>query len=114
MNIILFISLPFVLLYICFPWYASVSKAYRLNKLGAWDFAVLMWPLLFLFLLDVYCNIWASILYWDLPFNHGVTLSERSEYWLNQRPYSWRYEIARIVKLETDKFEPDHIKFKGF
>ena len=101
---------PFIALYICFPWYASIHRALLDNKLSKVDLAVQGIPFLFMGLLDVICNILITPLFFDLPFIRGdYTLSQRCIYWWHNPQAVWRHGIAHAVKVLTDKYESGHI-----
>jgi hypothetical protein len=110
MNIILYYFLPFILLYICFPWYASVHAAIKAKRLSLWDIGIQAIPFLLMGALDIYCNIWASFLFWEFPFlRRNWTLSQRCCYWYHRPDKVWQYGLAHAVKVQTDKYEKDHI-----
>ena len=101
---------PFVSLYIGFPWYASISKAWRDGNMNWVDIAIQGIPLLIFAAIDMYCNFLASVLYVEPPYLRGnFTLSQRSCYWWHNPQDEWRHGVARVVKALTDKYEKDHI-----
>jgi len=110
MIYLLYYFLPFILLYICFPWYASVHAAIKANRLSLWDIGIQAIPFLFMGALDITCNILSSPLFIEIPFRHGnFTLSQRCVYWYHRPQARWQYSIARAVKVLTDKYEQNHI-----
>ena len=110
MIYILYYFLPFILLYICFPWYAAIHKALQDDKLSKVDLAVQGIPFLFMGALDITCNIFATFFFFDLPFIRGdYTLSERCIYWWHNPQATYRHNLARMIKVLTDKYETGHI-----
>jgi hypothetical protein len=55
MTYLLAYIFPFIALYICFPWYASVHAAIKAKKLSLWDMGVQAIPFLLMGLLDIWC-----------------------------------------------------------
>ena len=101
---------PFIALYICFPWYASVHAAIKAKKLSLWDMGVQAIPFLLMGLLDIWCNIEASPLFLELPFlRFNWTLSQRCCYWWHRPDKAWQHGLAHAVKVQTDKYEEGHI-----
>ena len=101
--------LPFIILWWCFPWYAAVRKAVKNKTLSKVDIASFGIPFLGMAAVDILCNVLSSILFMEAPFIHGITLSGRCSYWWNQPQDKWRHGLAHAVKVQTDKFEKDHI-----
>lgn len=101
--------IPIIFLWWCFPWYASVNKAYKTNLLSKGDTISFGLPFLVMGAIDVYCNILSSVLFVEPPFIHGITLSQRCSYWWNHPEDEWRHGLAHAVKVQTDKFEKNHI-----
>lgn len=92
-----------------FPWYAAINRAIKDGNLNAFDYVFQGIPFLFFGACDIYVNILMSPFFFELPFrNYEFTLSQRCCYWISE-PDSYRYKLARIVKIYTDKFEKDHI-----
>ena len=93
-----------------FPYYIAVSSAWREGKLSKIDMYIHAVPVFFFGLLDVAFNIiFASFIFWDWPFLHGYTLSQRSCYWIHQLDDDWRWGCAHAVKVQTDKYKEGHI-----
>lgn len=79
MNYLTLYLAPFIALYRCFPWYASIHKAIQDDKLSRVDISV---QGIFMGLLDIICNILITPFFFDLPFIRGdYTLSQRCIYW---------------------------------
>lgn len=115
MNITIHVNLWYVLALLPslvaagFPAYAGILRAWDMfsipEKLFYGLFVILPFGIL-----DILLNItWGSLYYWDWPFLHGWTFSQRSCYWIHRPGDFVRYRKAQAVARQLNKVIPGHI-----
>lgn len=102
------IALPFVVL-AGFPAYGQLIKVYK--NFGWFLKAFYAIEVLVFGVFDVSLNVtFGTVYYLELPFIHGITLSQRTEYWCNVDDP----RRGRAIRLGTqlNKIVPGHILIK--
>ena len=107
-NVIILIALMFY----GFQWYAGALQAWPRMLIVPRIFTLI--GVAFFGAVDIFWNITiGSLIYLELPFLHGVTFSQRTEYWFNQSNNDWRKTYllgANNWAALLNSISIDHIK----
>lgn len=100
---LLWIPLLPLIMYYGFEWYAGVTQSWeRKSKYLRW---LDLPPIAIFGTIDVIFNIlFGSILYKEWPFVHGITFSQRTQYWADQGS-----SMGLWWKTQLNKILPGHI-----
>jgi hypothetical protein len=94
-----------------FQWYSGVAPRWREMPIY-FKVPTLLGGAVF-YAADVLWNVQVgSLMYWEWPFVHGITFSQRTEHWINADA-GWRTtKMAAFWTALLNWWSPGHIKVK--